>query len=233
MKHRRPAAVLAGMTVVFLITGCAGGAGSAQPESGRIAETSASAAPTVTPDTPVSATGTPVPVPDATLPATKAAVPIRKADAAMKSAVVPPVALDIEGTDISVKVIDVGIEGNGAMEIPESFWEAGWYRYGPAPGADTGNVVIAAHVDSLTEVMPFAQLKDVEIGAVVTVVLADGQTLAYEVTEVRNLPKATLDGSEIFKRDGPHLLKVITCGGDWLPEKGDYEDNIVLTATPL
>jgi hypothetical protein len=50
---------------------------------------------------------------------------------------------------------------------------------------------------------------------------------------VQNVPKATLDGSEIFRRDGPHQLKIITCGGEWLLDKGDYEDNVVLTASPL
>ena len=141
--------------------------------------------------------------------------------------------LRIDGTDIDVAVVDVGIEENDAMEIPDSFYEAGWYRFGPAPGADAGNAVIAAHVDSLTEVMPFAQLKDVEPGTTVTVGLEDGSTLSYRVTDVQNMPKATLNGSEIFKRDGAHELKVITCGGEWLPEEGDYEDNVVLTALPL
>ncbi|MHA7262096.1 class F sortase [Arthrobacter sp. TMN-37] len=160
-------------------------------------------------------------------------IPVRPADPAGEPAPVPPVSLAIANTDISVGVVGVGVDRNDAMEIPDSFWEAGWYRYGPAPGSDTGNAVIAAHVDSQTEVLPFAQLRKVQPGAIITVGLADGRSLRYEVTDVRNVPKATLNGSEIFRRDGPAQLKVITCGGKWLPEKGDYEDNVVLTASPL
>lgn len=166
-------------------------------------------------------------------PTAVADVSVQKADGALRPMDPEPVSLVIAGTDISVKVVDVGIEDNDAMEIPDSFYEAGWYRYGPAPGAEEGNAVIAAHVDSLTEVMPFAQLKDVAVGTIVTVGLEDGRSLTYEVSDVRNVPKATLDGSEIFQRDGAHELKVITCGGEWLAEEGDYEDNVVLTALPL
>jgi hypothetical protein len=160
-------------------------------------------------------------------------IPVRPANAAAGPPAVPPVSLHIPNTGISVNVVDVGVDKNDAMEIPDSFWEAGWYRYGPAPGSKAGNAVIAAHVDSQTEVLPFAQLRAVEPGTVITVGLADGQSLRYEVTEVKNVPKATLNGSEVFRRDGPAQLKIITCGGKWLPEKGDYEDNVVLTALPL
>ncbi|MHA7208391.1 class F sortase [Arthrobacter sp. MDT1-65] len=201
-------------------------------------------APTPPPGTETPSDTTPVPVPDVPAESTAASpaaagtglaagIPVRPADAAVQPPPPAPVSLDIPGTDISVRVVDVGIAGNDAMEIPDSFWEAGWYRFGPAPGADAGHAVIAAHVDSRTEVMPFAQLDDVDPGTVLTVGLADGDTVQYRVDDVRNVPKATLDGSDVFRRDGPHRLKIITCGGEWLLDKGDYEDNVVLTASPL
>ncbi len=198
------------------------------------AEPEAPVAPILAPIPPVEGGPGPQDAGDAVAGAgTPADIPVRPADAALQPAPPPPVSLDIPGTDISVRVVEVGIAENDAMEIPDSFWEAGWYRYGPAPGADAGHAVIAAHVDSRTEVMPFAGLKDVDPGTVITVGLADGRTLQYGVDDVRNVPKATLDGSEVFRRDGPHQLKIITCGGRWLLDKGDYEDNVVLTASPL
>ena len=160
-------------------------------------------------------------------------VPVRPANDASEPPPPAPVSLEIEDPGITVRVVDVGIAENDAMEIPDSFWEAGWYRYGPAPGEDAGHAVIAAHVDSQTEVMPFARLKDTDPGSIVTVGLADGSSVRYRVDGVQNVPKATLDGSEVFRRDGPHQLKIITCGGEWLLDKGDYEDNVVLTASPL
>jgi hypothetical protein len=55
----------------------------------------------------------------------------------------------------------------------------------------------------------------------------------YRVTKVENQPKASLNTDEIFRRDGAHQLVIVTCGGEWLADEGDYEDNVVLTASPL
>jgi len=158
---------------------------------------------------------------------------LRPAVEAQVEAVAPPVSLDIEGTDIDVKVIDVGITDDDEMEIPDSFHEAGWYRYGPAPGAPAGNAVLAAHIDIGTEAMPFARLKDVEIGTIITVGREDGSRVTYRVTAVRNEPKVSLDTEELFRRDGDPQLVIVTCGGAWLSDREDYEDNVVLTASPL
>lgn len=162
-----------------------------------------------------------------------AGITLRPATAGQAEVAPPPVSLDIEGTDIQVDVIDVGIAEDDEMEIPTSFYEAGWYRYGPAPGASSGNAVLAAHIDIGTEQMPFARLKDVAIGTEITVGRADAEPVRYRVTDVRNEPKAALDTDEIFRRDGDHQLVIVTCGGDWLSDRADYEDNVVLTATPL
>ncbi|MHA7217998.1 class F sortase [Arthrobacter sp. MDT1-48-3] len=213
--------ITAALLAAVVLAGCAPGDTSAPPEPAPSISSPSAVAPVA-------------PAADPAAPATGATgVPVQPADAALRPADAAPVALDIAGTDISVRVVDVGIDANDAMEIPDSFWEAGWYRYGPAPGAEAGNAVLAAHVDSLTEVMPFARLKDVPIGTIVTITLDDGRSLGYRVSDVRNIPKATLDGSEIFARDGDHQLRIITCGGEWLPDEGDYEDNVVLTALPL
>ncbi len=228
--HSRRTALAAAAFASILLVGCAQADDPlADPAPAITAPVPTRPAPTDDGDAPDA-----VPTPDAAAPPTVTAdVPLQKADGALQPRDPAPVSLVVAGTDISVEVVDVGIEENDAMEIPDSFYEAGWYRYGPAPGAEAGNAVIAAHVDSLTEVMPFAQLKDVAIGTTVTVGLEDGRSLTYAVSDVRNVPKATLNGSEIFKRDGDHELKIITCGGEWLAEEGDYEDNVVLTALPL
>lgn len=229
--HCRRSATAAAVFASLLLVGCAQADDPADPAPAITAPVPSRSAPTADAVPPATGAG---PTTDAAVPpAAIADVPVQPADGALQPQDPAPVSLVVAGTDISVKVVDVGIEENDAMEIPDSFYEAGWYRYGPAPGAEAGHAVIAAHVDSLTEVMPFAQLKDVAVGTTVTVGLEDGRTLTYAVSDVRNVPKATLNGSEIFERDGDHELKIITCGGEWLPEEGDYEDNVVLTALPL
>lgn len=160
-------------------------------------------------------------------------IAIRQATPEAAAAVPAPVRVQVEGTGIDLEVVPVGVEDNGAMTIPDNHVQAGWYEYGPAPGSDDGSSVLAAHVDSQTEVLPIAGLKNVAPGTRVTVTREDGSQVVYETQQVENIAKRSLDGHRLFDRTGDHLLKLVTCGGKRLDTENDYEDNVVLTATPV
>jgi hypothetical protein len=138
----------------------------------------------------------------------------------------------VEGTTINMAVVEVGVSPDGAMEIPEPFDEAGWYRFGPAPGAAAGTAVVAAHVDTTSDSAPFSQLKSLKPGTVVTVRRDGAPPATFRVTGVEIMAKDAFDGASIFRRDGPPQLKLVTCGGRWLDEQQDYGDNVIVTAVP-
>ncbi|MFW7414677.1 class F sortase [Demequina sp. SO4-18] len=147
---------------------------------------------------------------------------------------VPPERLVVDSLGIDMPVTDVGLEADGAMEIPESAATAGWYRYGPAPGGQAGNAVLAAHVDdAVIGLGPFSRLLDVDEGARIVVDSADGSQIAYEVSNVEKTDKREVDMGLVFDRAGPSQLVLVTCGGrfDW--DTGHYEDNVVVYATPI
>ena len=162
-----------------------------------------------------------------------AQVPIRQATPTPAEVIPDPVRVTVEGTGIELEVIPVGQEPNGAMTLPDNHYQAGWYRFGPAPGSSRGAAVLAAHVDSRTEQLPIADLDEVPAGTPVTVTRSDGSVLRYATENVRNIPKATLTEFDLFNRDGAPRLELVTCGGKWLDAVGDYEDNVVLTAVPV
>lgn len=116
------------------------------------------------------------------------------------------------------------------MEIPDAFDRAGWYRFGPAPGAAAGTAVIAGHIDTKSDTAPFSQLKTVAAGTLVQVGRQGATALNYRVVGVELMAKDRFDGSSVFRRSGPHELKVVTCGGEWLDERMDYSDNVIVTA---
>ena len=199
-----------------------------------------------TPSTGTAATATAMPgssTPDAAVPlptagtpsapAATAPVPVQPATPPPVEEVADPVRVVVEGTGIDLQVIPVGQEPNGAMTLPNNHYQAGWYRFGPAPGSSRGAAVLAAHVDSRTEELPIAGMDEVPAGTGVTVTLSDGSVLRYATADVRNIPKASLDGFDLFNRDGAPRLELVTCGGKWLDSVGDYEDNVVLTAVPV
>ncbi|MEA3552016.1 class F sortase [Pseudarthrobacter sp. C1] len=141
-----------------------------------------------------------------------------------------PVSLTVAGTSIDMPVVPVGVAEGGAMEIPDAFDRAGWYRFGPAPGAAAGTAVIAGHIDTKSDTAPFSQLKTVAAGTLVQVGRQGAPALNYRVVGVELMAKDRFDGSSVFRRSGPHELKVVTCGGEWLDERMDYSDNVIVTA---
>ena len=161
------------------------------------------------------------------------AIPVRPATPQAQTPKDPaPRFLTVEGTTINMPIAEVGASPDGAMEIPEPFNEAGWYRFGPVPGAAAGTAVVAAHVDTTSDSAPFSQLKSLAPGTLVTVQREGAASVTFRVTGVELMAKDAFDGASIFRRDGPPELKLVTCGGRWLDEQQDYGDNVIVTAVP-
>jgi hypothetical protein len=164
-------------------------------------------------------------------PSIRTDIPLRPAAPSAAPAPTPaPTFLTVAGTTINMTVVPVGVSPGGAMEIPDPFDQAGWYRYGPAPGATAGTAVIAAHVDTTSESAAFSQLKYLAAETSVRVERQGAAALTYRVVSVELMAKDRFDGAAIFRRSGAHELKLVTCGGRWLDEKLDYSDNVIVTA---
>ncbi|SFR99341.1 Sortase family protein [Agrococcus baldri] len=142
-----------------------------------------------------------------------------------------PVALSMPELGVDLAVVPVGVRDDGQMDVPLLVSEAGWYRFGPEPGADAGSAVIAAHVASDQGAAPMAVLLDATPGFTIEVMTRSGEVLRYRVDTVEQLGKERLPVDELFARDGEHRLRLITCAGEWDPVAGAFEDNVVATAT--
>jgi sortase (surface protein transpeptidase) len=151
--------------------------------------------------------------------------------AAPRSAAKPPrpVRVEVPSAGIDSAVRPVGVAADGQMALPADPAVLGWYRYGPAPGAAEGSVVLAGHLDSRRYGLgPLVGLREVEPGDTVRVGSRDG-TRRYTVVDVRRYDRQALP-EELFSRSGKERLRIITCGGEYLPEEGGYQQNLVVTA---
>jgi len=237
---RTAAPLAAAATVALVIAGCAAPridpAALTPAEAASGAAAAASGQPVAgTSARPQDATvkATPDPAPRATAIAPRPAIPVRPATPVPSQPRDPaPRFLTVAGTTINMPIVEVGVSPNGAMEIPEPFEEAGWYRFGPAPGAAAGTAVVAAHVDTTSESAPFSQLKSLAPGTLVTVQRAGAPPVKFRVSRVELMAKDAFHGASVFRRDGPPLLKLVTCGGRWLDEQQNYGDNVIVTAVP-
>jgi hypothetical protein len=171
--------------------------------------------------------------------APQATVPdIPRVDASLGSltapAVVAPVRIRVDRLGIDMRVTAEGLDAQGAMALPANAADAGWYRFSPGLAARNGATVIAAHIDSRHDgIGPFSRLKNATAGDTITIVGADGSTVAYTVTELRQVGKIDAPMADVFDTSGSPRLSLVTCGGVFNSKTGHYLDNVIVTATPV
>ncbi|RPK85035.1 MULTISPECIES: class F sortase [Streptomyces] len=142
----------------------------------------------------------------------------------------PPVRVVISRADLSAAVVPVGVRDDGRAEVPTDPAQAGWYRFGPAPGDAHGSAVLIGHVDSRTgELGELAALYDIRAGDRVDVQRGDDTTIAYEIVARRIVKKDRMP-ADVFRRDGEPVLTLITCAPPYDPDRGGYQSNLIVTA---
>ena len=180
-------------------------------------------------------TAQPVSVATPVVPVVELPVPIHPTDpetlAALRTS--PPQRLVITSLGLDMRVVPVGVETDGNMEIPTSSRTAGWYRHGAGPHDEQGNVVLAAHVDDATIGLgPFSTLQDIAVGATIEVVTDDATTVTYVVERVEQTSKTRVDMAVVFDAFAPASLVLVTCGGNFDWSVRSYSDNVIVWATP-
>jgi uncharacterized repeat protein (TIGR02543 family) len=144
-----------------------------------------------------------------------------------------PASVHIGSVGIDAPVGPIGIDlGHGALGTPTDIRHTGWWTDGAVPGASSGTVLVAGHVDSAAA-GPGAlfALKSTHVGDRVEVRARNGKTFAYRIVSVRLYLKSALP-TRVWSRGGPAKLVLITCGGPFDPAVGHYRDNVVVTAVP-
>ena len=204
---------------VMLAGACAAADESAGPERAEAATTSVAASASSQPLPPTTAVIEPSIRPSSTSPIANKIMDLGAAiyePADHSSATPAPLRLAIDDIGIEdAPVEDVGVLPDGRFEVPDAR-VVGWYRFGPSPLED-GTSVLAAHLNYDGVDGVFRRLADVAVGAEVIVTLTDGTALSYRVTEIRLIDKNSLPPEEIWNRDGPPRLALITCGGRYDP----------------
>lgn len=136
-------------------------------------------------------------------------------------------ALAIEAPVTKVDVRD------GAMVIPRDPGLLGWLRRSAWAGDVVGSSVVAGHISSSAGVPgALAELRRARPGMTVAWTDARGKTRRFVVTTVQKYPRSEPLPAAIFRTDGPHVLRVITCTDRARGADGrfHYRTNLVVTA---
>jgi sortase (surface protein transpeptidase) len=143
-----------------------------------------------------------------------------------------PQLLIIPRLGLKMPVVATKVDDAGLMDLPDRPSRIGWYSYGPRPGAPSGSAVLGGHIDSRKYgIGPLADLRRLSGGDEIIVRTTSG-SFHFEVDSVRMIRKQRLPVSEIFARNGSPRLRIVSCGGAYVPSRGGYAENVVVTATP-
>jgi hypothetical protein len=145
----------------------------------------------------------------------------------------PPVAVSIPAIGVKSKLLHLGLNKDGTIQVPDLFTsanEAAWYKYSATPG-QIGTSVIEGHVDSYGGPAVFYRLGALRPGNRVNVTLADGITAVFQVTGVREYLKDKYPANSIYAPANFAALRLITCGGGFDAVTGHYLSSVVVYAS--
>lgn len=137
-----------------------------------------------------------------------------------------PTRIEVPAIDVDEPLTGRGLKADGALDTPD-FGDAAWYSPGPRPG-EPGGAVVVAHVHGPDGPDVFWDLAKLEVGDTIRVHRADG-VVTFVVDAVEDVPKEKLPYERIWPATDEPLLRLITCGGERLPQ-GGYPDNTVVYA---
>ena len=140
-----------------------------------------------------------------------------------------PISVSIATLGASSDVVPLGLEDDGAMEVPAGADETGWYEQSPTPG-ELGPAVLAAHVDWADEPGVFHDIDELDLGDEIAVLREDGSVATFVVEEVDTYAKSEIPTDAVYGDVDHPGLRLITCGGEFDEDTGDYADNVVVFA---
>ena len=175
--------------------------------------------PAVAPSVPAASTVAPTPVLRAAVPQVVAAGPFARS---------VPVRLQIGAIGVDSRLIGLGLEKDGSLQVPVGGFPAGWFTGAPTPG-ELGPAIIVGHVD-MNGPGVFYNLHNLKPGDRVTVTRKDGSKPVFRVTRVAQFPKNQFPTTMVYGNINHAGLRLITCGGTFNSRTGHYEDNFVAFA---
>jgi hypothetical protein len=143
-----------------------------------------------------------------------------------------PVRLVIPRLGVNAPIKSVGLDKQGAIEVPpvSAMNLVGWYRSGPTPG-EAGPAIVLGHKDTRSGSAVFTRLEEIRNGDVIEVHRKDGVIAVFTVGGLEQTGKSVFPTQRVYGESPNPQLHVITCGGTYDYTTGHYTDNVIAYAT--
>lgn len=142
---------------------------------------------------------------------------------------VEPLRVRIPGIEVDAPIIELGLNGDGTLEVPSDFDDTGWYTGRSVPG-ELGPSVVVGHVDSTRGPAVFFRLRDLEVGDRIQIDRSDGLVAWFEVTETILVDKDEFPTDDVYDATETPELRLITCGGGFDRGERSYLGNLIVYA---
>jgi hypothetical protein len=130
---------------------------------------------------------------------------------------------------VDAKVLNLGLNPGGTLQVPTDAADAGWWSGGAAPG-QPGPAVIVGHVNWDGRSGVFARLGKLRRGAAILVSHPGGATDRFLITRAAVYPKAAFPTQLVYGPRAAPVLRLITCSGRFDAATGHYAQNLVVFA---
>ncbi len=140
--------------------------------------------------------------------------------------------LVISSISVSAPIEQVGILKDGSMNAPtvNQWTGAGLLQDGVQAGGD-GNVVIDGHLDrSSGAPAVFWDLHTLKQGQIISIERPGQKTVSYKVDSLRYYTPEKAPDEQIFGDGSRNTLTLITCAGDWVPQRHETTLRLVVSA---
>jgi sortase (surface protein transpeptidase) len=141
-----------------------------------------------------------------------------------------PVSISIPALGVTSRVMRLGLQADGSMQVPPGAYPAGWYDRSPTPG-ERGPSVLAGHVDWGGQLGVFGRIRRLTTGDDVVIARADGSTATFRVDSVAIFAKSDFPTDAVYGDTHDAVLRLVTCGGAFDDARQSYVDNVVVFAS--
>jgi LPXTG-site transpeptidase (sortase) family protein len=142
-----------------------------------------------------------------------------------------PLRIAIPSISVDSTIIQLGLEKDGTLAVPQDGSVAGWYTGSPTPG-EIGPSVVVGHVDWKGKMGVFFRLRSIKVGARVKVLRVDGSTQTFKVERIGAFAKTNFPSDQVYGDIAYAGLRLITCG-DFNFQLHKYVKDIVVFAEAI
>jgi LPXTG-site transpeptidase (sortase) family protein len=133
----------------------------------------------------------------------------------------------------NAKIIEIGIQKNGKLGVPNNIFDVGWYRDSSKPG-EGGTLLMDGHNGGPTKDGIFKRLDSLSRGDIIKIERGDGKVFTYEVYENEIVSIEEADAHMKYMTRSPiagkESLSLITCTGGWSQIRNTMDHRAMLRA---